>query len=142
MSRADRLVSKQRSKRAAGRNNSAQVQDQLKEEQDHKDNLVQFVQSQTEPLEYEYEGTKHVIPCVTEDGDEMTYHDQYYQVTRLKNGLPIEAKRMVDYRFDINQASTSYQQDREVDNLTLEPSDAYKEMKEAHEAQHPPEEGG
>ncbi|MGI4991003.1 hypothetical protein ACRXCV_00095 (plasmid) [Halobacteriovorax sp. GFR7] len=138
--RADRLIGKKRAKLAEVDKMSTLVQEQLDEEQAQKDNLVSYVQRQNEPLEYEWQGVTYLVPAVTEQGHPMTYHDQYYQITRLKAGYPIEAKRMVDYRFDPDKAGMGEGMvNSDTIDLSVEPSEAYKSMKEAHEAQHPPE---
>ena len=140
MSRAERLINKHREAAAKQQDASGLVREQIAEEQELNDGQVVYVQSTVEDLEYMYEGEKHIIPCTTEDGKEMTYHDQYYQVTRLKNGLPIEAKRMIDYTFDVAGAVV---EEGEPDTLSYDPeaeeSEEYKAMKEAHLAQHPEE---
>lgn len=139
MSRADRIIQKQVRKMAKANDQSSFVQEQLQEEQQANDSLVPFIESQRAPLDYMHEGERLTVPCETENGDAMTYHDQYYQITRHKNGLPIEAKRMIDYQFDLSSAANDKADDREPDTLALNPSTAYQEMKDAHEAQHPSE---
>lgn len=141
MSRADRLIQKQRDKDARNSKSSTIAQEQLVEEQQFKDNLVGYVNRKNEPLVYELdEGGTITVPSVTDDGHEMTYHDQHYQIRRYHNGLPIEAKRMCDYRFDIPSSNGVERLDDNVSlSVDVEPSEAFKAMKEAHEQQHPPE---
>lgn len=139
--RIDRLLSKKRTKMAERHENSSLVQEQIKEEQETEDSKIEYVESQVEPLEYIYKGQTYLIPCETEEGEVMTYHDQHYQALRIRNGLPLEAKRMCDYQFDYKEAKT-VEENKSLSELVVseeEASSEYQKMKTAHEAQHPPE---
>lgn len=138
MSRADRLINKKRDQLAKTKESSTLVREQIEEEQEVTDNIVRYAKRVQTPLDYVHEGVKHTVPAYTEDGKEMSYHDQYYQITRMKNGLPIEAKRMIDYKFDLDAARHEDADDRSLVDPTFQSSEEYLRMKEQHEAQHPP----
>lgn len=140
--RINRLVGKKRKDMAAKNKDSSLVREQKREEQEASDNVVHYTESRLEPLQYEYEGKTYTIPCETEDGEPMTYHDQHYQATRLRSGLPIEAKRMRDYYFSYEDASLK-DDTKSLSELVVsdeEASEEYQRMKEQHEAQHPTDE--
>lgn len=140
MSRQDRLLSKRRAQMAANNKKSGLVQEQVEEEQAHADSLVKFTERKTKPLEYTLDGVKHIVPAVADNGEPMDYHDQHYQITRLKNGLEIEAKRMQDYVWTYEDAE-DVEADISLSSAVADEveSEEYAKMKAAHEAQHPQE---
>lgn len=142
MSRQDRLLQKHRAKLAKENKQSGLVQEQIEEERAVADTLVKYHEKKTKPLVYSLDGVEHTVPATTDDGKPMTYHDQHYQITRLKSGLPIEAKRIQDYQFkyeDAEDVEADLSLSAVMDEDAVE-SEEYKNMKAAHEAQHPPEE--
>lgn len=141
MSRVNRLLDKQRQRMAASQDVSGLVKEQLEEEARVTEDCIEYVERRLDRLRYVKDGEEHYIEAVTEDGHLMTYHDQHYQITRLNNGLPIEAKRMVDYKFDYQSAAQKEGDVSVTEAISeTEPSPEYQSMKGAHEAQHPPEE--